>query len=263
MNIASQISSRVTSARRRTSTPTTTAPKTTGTPKPSDAAPADPVCKLDSYGEYDGSVFLASLRALLKSNFGASDNDIDAMVAEAGGRAGSFLESVGARAFGDVSQCAAVRTNRVVTIVQLVVMGLTVPVMMAAMVPPRGVPMSWPAMWALSTVGLGLTAFQLRHTLSLAAKVVWNSSGPATRAMLVLSAVTAALGSVLGYLRDAAPWPAVVIALAALAGATVAKMVFVGRQVANPEASYALALVSALDRIITNERLSSARKAVA
>lgn len=243
--------------RRATATATAT-PRATAAP---DLSPEGAVCKLDAYGEYDGASFVSGARAVLRQAFGVSDAEIDAVLSDAGGRAGSVLQSLGARTFGDVSQCTAVRANRVVDIVQLVLLGLTVPVVLASMFKRGQSPAMWTTMWGLGVAGAALTAYQMRHTLSLSAKVVWNGSGPAARAMLLLTALTLAVGQTLGYVRDWAPWPVVVGLLGVTAAATVGKAVFLGRSVANPEASYVLAIVSALDRVLTNRRLAAARRA--
>lgn len=233
----------------------------TTTPRP----PGPGVCKLDAYrgdgdaGAASASKLLSSMRELVKQNFGLSDEEIDTMVSQAGGRVAAAAGAASNRVFGDLSQCAAVKTNRLASIVQLGIMGAIVVATGFAMRTRGGGAAAVRAVEVLGAVGVAVTAFQMRHTISLVSKLTWHGSGPNTRRTLVLTAAGAAASVALAYFKGARA-AVVVPLLAAVAAVTLAKMYYLARAVANPEATYLVALVSAVDRTLSHEKMSEARR---
>ena len=243
-----------------TARPATSMPPGTSAPT---LGPMGGVCKLDAYSGADTvgvTKLFASLREAVKKNFGVSDAEIDEMLAQTGDRVAVGAAAASNRAFGDLSQCAAVKTNKVVGMLQIGVTGLVLATTAFLMWRGGRAPRVHRALEVLGALGVGLTAFQMRHALNLVSKVTWHGSGPNTRRMLVLTAVGAVVSVALAYFKDTAASVVVVSLLAAMAAVTAVKMYFMARAVSNPEATYLVAIASAVDRMLPHKKIAEARR---
>jgi len=228
----------------------------TGTVAP---GPRGTACTLDAYREEDVDQFLTSLRQALKQNLGVTDADIDTVLAQAGGNVGSGLSYTGARMFGDVSQCAAVKANRVAGIVEVGVLALVAAVTVYLMLKGGKSTGLYRALQMLSLAGTAITVFQLRHTANLTGKILWYGSGANTRRMLMLTVAGMMLSVALHSAKDAATAKVVVPLLGAMAGVTLTKLYFTVRSMQSPEGAHLVAFVSALDRMISNKKIKAAQ----
>lgn len=206
-------------------------------------------CKLDLITEANTGQAATAVRDAFKESLGMTDEDMASLVNTNGG----------AKAFGNLGQCKAVKINRAVGIVR-VVAGLLSMASLTMLIANRGKSVFWGnTIWYLGLVGLALTAFQQRHTVSLLFKLGWHAFGTSTRATMVLT-VLSAITSVL-YMNFKNSSQRIVISLLVfMTGIHAANVYFTTTSVLNPDAMQAAAVASALDRVFTARRITKVRK---
>lgn len=221
-------------------------------------------CPLDDIGNDDAERWVAQMREQLKATFKMDDAQLNEAMMKAAkklvpaGSAGAARASV----FGDVSACRASKTAKIANAVHMALMAVAI-VTLGILVFKKGRG-RWPyyVLQSVGVLGTLLTVFTMRHILSLGAKLSWYGSGTNARALLILTAVVTVATSLLHGVKDLSrPW-VVVPVLVMLAGATLAKMVFLGRALAddNKTSNLAIAMVAAVDRMLPARRLGEGRR---
>lgn len=218
-------------------------------------------CRLDGYGAKDVDRFVASARKAMREAFGVTDAQITAWFSRAAG--GVVPEKPpGPNLLGDVSRCRAVRVNRAIAIAQfagLVAFVGVVGWMLAA--GPR--PLGFAALGYLGWASLALTAVQMRHLLSLTGKAAWYGFGSDARGTLALTVTTLAATTLMtGWGDDADDgWALRGLFLIVLL-LTLARGWFALQDLLDPQATPLVALVAALDRVLSAKHVAGIRDLV-
>lgn len=216
-------------------------------------APPLPRCKLDMYAKLGGDTDDKDVREYIKATFGIGDAQIDSAAIYARAYARNAFRKVADDT--DLTQCRAVKVDRALGILQIVVAGVTVASLLY-MLWSRGSDWSYLGFGALSWAGMAVLLLQLRHVISLGWKLTWFGFGGNTRAQVVLSVLTTVLGIGVTRLGSMQASRGLVLLLIAAIGA---KMYFMYNAVAHPEAPYIHAGLAFLDRIITAKRMTRLR----
>lgn len=234
-------------------------PSTPAVAAPPAAPPATPpaACALDSLSfdaSFDASKAVQEGRGLLK-RAGMTDADIDQLMAAARGKTSSALQSGRA----DLSRCASVRTNRKVGILQLVTLSASLVVMVLLALRGGSSRTLERALVSLSLTGAVLAAVQWRHALGLLFKVGWYGFGTTTRLQALLVAASLVATGTYALLKPRAGAPVLVSVLLVLAGIAGANIYFTARAVAKPESMALVAVMGAVNRALTADRISRTR----
>lgn len=218
-----------------------------------------PACKLDLIDEANTGRAATAARQALKDSLGMTDADIDLVMGRIVDLTKGSAKAGSTRAFGDVNKCKSVKTNRMIGILQIVV-GVMSLASMAMLLKSRGESRLFgSAVWWLGLLGLGLTAVQLRHVISLLIKIGWHAFGSNTRASMVLTTMSVAVTLLFMNFRNSSP-AIVMTLLLSMAGINAANLVFMINSVRKPEAMHVVAVASALDRVLTAKRIAAVRK---
>lgn len=175
----------------------------------------------------------------------ALDDVVDQATAMYGGSNGAAL--------GDLTKCKAVKTNRIISIVSLVVQAcllVTIVFLLGYKGDNTYLTYQFKALIALAAV---LMAVWLRNPISLVGRMAWFGSGANTKALIVLTFLLVAATSVMPYVRN---WQMGNLCLLMfLAAVITSKIVFLSRLMAKPESTVFVAGSSALNRMASTKNI--------
>lgn len=231
------------------------------TPTPAGQPPAPRTCRIDRLDEGDIDRMVATARLALKTNLGLSDSDIDVVLDAIADKVQPSSVSTTNRIFGDLSKCTSVRRNQVANGVHAVVLVgqlIAILVLLRATASGGFAPArAERVLTALTIAGMVLTAYRLRHVISLAGKVAWNGIGPNTQTMLALTAFSS-IASYVYTAFDLGPVSLIVV-LSLMAALTCGKVYFSARAAVKPESMYLTAITAAIDRVLSGRKIAEAR----
>lgn len=149
-----------------------------------------------------------------------------------------------------VQDCAAVRLNRALTVVEALVAALTVAAAVAIL--RGGGRAAWASLHALGTLSTLLLLVKLRHALSLGAKVAWYGLPAGAKALAAVTLASLVARASLDSLRDVLPPSALNVVVGFAVVAMLAKLGVLLRSVVSPPVATALftAVTSAADRVV-------------
>lgn len=211
------------------------------------------VCKLDRLNETVVDDAIAAARASL----GITEAQVRGFFnGGSGGGNGGFAAAV----LGDVSQCSAVKTNRIIDIARVAVLVITAVVVALMVIRGRMSGWLWTSLKGLELTSYVLAALALRHVLALFGKLVWFGLNKESKANLVLYVAGVVLATALGYLKTAGSVSGLAIAVLVLVGAvSVARAVLVVRSMRkkNAPTDVIASVASAANRVATTSKIAA------
>lgn len=157
---------------------------------------------------------------------------------------------------GDVSGCKSVRENQAMAGVHIAVHAAIIACIVALLATRAAGVGTWVTLETLGLASTLLAAYQLRHAISLAAKLAWYGFGARTRALVALGLTGFLAPYILGRFRQELPRAAVTGLLVAMALTSAGTMAMLASTIRHPETAYFTAVMSTANRLANPQAIA-------